>query len=261
MTDKPFSPRELLLRALKSQVDLGMGEVVIRKKRMSARPATAAASEVEHIVPIAEALDQPQRLYEPRRSPTAVLVDPSFDSLESHRTAICECQLCPLGATRHKFVYGVGSPAARLIFVGEAPGHDEDLQGEPFVGRAGQLLDRILAAIQLSRRDIYIANIIKCRPPGNRDPLPDEVTKCIPYLREQIRIIRPKLLCALGRIAAQNLLATTTPLGKLRGKWHEFEGIPLLVTYHPAALLRFPEYKKETWADMQTLKARYDTVG
>jgi len=146
------------------------------------------------------------------------------------------------------------------MFVGEAPGADEDRLGEPFVGRAGQLLDKILAAINFSREQIYIANILKCRPPGNRDPQPDEMSKCFPYLHEQVRLIRPKLICALGRIAAQALLETKTPLGKLRGSWHQFRGVPLLVTYHPAALLRFAAYKKDTWVDMQLLRARYDEL-
>jgi DNA polymerase len=146
------------------------------------------------------------------------------------------------------------------MFIGEAPGADEDRKGEPFVGRAGQLLDRILAAIEFSRDEVYIANMLKCRPPNNRDPQTDEMDLCTPYLREQIRLIKPKLICMLGRIAAQGLLRTTTPLGKLRGRWHEFEGIPSLVTYHPAALLRFQAYKKDTWEDMKLLKARYDEL-
>jgi DNA polymerase len=146
------------------------------------------------------------------------------------------------------------------MFIGEAPGADEDRKGEPFVGRAGQLLDRILAAIEFSRDGVYIANMLKCRPPNNRDPQTDEMDLCTPYLREQIRIIKPKLICMLGRIAAQGLLRTTTPLGKMRGRWHEFEGIPSLVTYHPAALLRFQAYKKDTWEDMKLLKTRYDEL-
>jgi uracil-DNA glycosylase family 4 len=146
------------------------------------------------------------------------------------------------------------------MFIGEAPGRDEDLQGEPFVGRAGQLLDRILAAMGLSREEVYIGNILKCRPPNNRDPLPDEAEKCLPHLFEQIALIKPKLICALGRIAGQILLNTTAPLGKLRGQWHEFEEIPLMVTYHPAALLRSPGYKKDLWADMQVLKKRLDEL-
>jgi len=188
------------------------------------------------------------------------ITQPSYPSLEKHNQAICNCQLCPLGKTRNKFVYGVGNPSADLMFIGEAPGADEDRLGEPFVGRAGQLLDKILAAMQLSRNHIYIANILKCRPPNNRDPLPDEMELCTPFLHEQIRIIKPKLICALGRISAQALLKTTTPLGKLRKNWHIYEGVPLLVTYHPAALLRFPVYKRDTWEDMQMLKARLDSM-
>ena len=168
--------------------------------------------------------------------------------------------MCPLGRTRNKFVYGVGSETADVMFIGEAPGADEDRLGEPFVGRAGQLLDKILAAIQFSRKDVYIANILKCRPPGNRDPQPEEMEQCFPYLKEQIKIIKPKLLCALGRVAAQAILQTKTPLGKLRGKWHSFENIPLIVTYHPAALLRFSGYKRDTWEDMKELNAQYDAV-
>jgi DNA polymerase len=146
------------------------------------------------------------------------------------------------------------------MFIGEAPGAEEDRLGEPFVGRAGQLLDRILEAMKFTRQDIYIANILKCRPPSNRDPQPDEMNKCTPYLNEQIRIIQPKLICLLGRIASQALLQTTSPLGKMRGHWHEHAGVPVIVTYHPAALLRFPGYKKETWEDMKTLRARYDAL-
>ncbi|UCG63300.1 MAG: uracil-DNA glycosylase [Candidatus Zixiibacteriota bacterium] len=185
---------------------------------------------------------------------------PQFDSIESHCEAICNCQLCPLGATRNKFVYGVGHPKADLLFIGEAPGAEEDRLGEPFVGRAGQLLDRILAAMKLSRQQVYIANIIKCRPPNNRDPQPDEMAKCFPYLDEQIRLIKPKIICALGRVSGQVLLKTTTPLGRLRKQWHDYQGIPLLVTYHQAALLRFPSYKKDTWEDMQMLKAKLDSL-
>ncbi|MCP4706750.1 MAG: uracil-DNA glycosylase [candidate division Zixibacteria bacterium] len=184
-----------------------------------------------------------------------------YRSLTGHYKAICDCQNCSLGATRTKFVYGVGNPKADVMFVGEAPGRDEDLSGEPFVGRAGKLLDKILEAIQFSRENqVYIANILKCRPPNNRDPQPDEMKTCMPYLREQIRIIKPKIICALGRVAAQALLDTTTPLGKLRGSWHEFENTPFIVTYHPAALLRFQKYKKDCWEDIKMLKAKYDIL-
>lgn len=188
------------------------------------------------------------------------LGDPEHSSLEEHRREICNCQKCPLGKTRTKFVYGVGNPKADILFIGEAPGREEDRQGEPFVGRAGKLLDKILAAMGYERDDVYIANILKCRPPENRDPQPEEMKACMPYLLEQIRLIQPQFIVALGRIAAHALLETTTPLGKLRGKWHKFQGIPLIVTYHPAALLRAPQYKRPTWEDMQVLMAEYERV-
>jgi uracil-DNA glycosylase len=173
---------------------------------------------------------------------------------------IKECTKCRLHEGRHKFVFGVGNPAAEVMFIGEGPGHDEDMKGEPFVGRAGQLLDKILAAIQFDRKQIYIANIVKCRPPNNRDPQPDEMAECLPYLKKQIEIIDPKLICCLGRIAAQALLQVTTPLGKLRGRFIEWEGRKVMVTYHPAALLRFPQYKRDTWEDVQMLRKAYDSL-
>jgi uracil-DNA glycosylase family 4 len=181
-----------------------------------------------------------------------------YASLDAFRDAICECQKCPLGATRTKFVFGVGNPEADILFVGEAPGADEDRIGEPFVGRAGKLLDKILVAIELDRSKIYIANILKCRPPGNRDPQPDEMNECFPYLEQQIEIIAPRFICALGRVAAQRLLETKMPLGKMRGQWFDKFNAQVMVTYHPAALLRFPDYKKDTWEDVQRLKAAFD---
>lgn len=168
------------------------------------------------------------------------------------------CQRCSLAQTRTNFVFGNGNEAAELVFVGEAPGQEEDLQGKPFVGRAGQLLTRIIESIGFRREEVYITNILKCRPPGNRDPLPEEIKQCEPYLIEQLRIINPRVICALGRIAAQTLLKTKTPLSKLRGAVHDYQGIKLIVTYHPAALLRYPQYKKSTWEDMQLLRRVYD---
>jgi DNA polymerase len=183
-----------------------------------------------------------------------------YSNLESHFKDICECQKCPLGETRTKFVYGVGNDNADVMFIGEAPGRDEDLKGEPFVGRAGQLLDKILNAVEFSRSEVYIANILKCRPPNNRDPQADEMETCLPFLKEQIKIIKPKIICALGRISAQALLQTSTPLGKLRKRWHTFEGIPFIVTYHPAALLRFQQYKRDCWEDIQMLRKKYEEL-
>ncbi len=181
-------------------------------------------------------------------------------ALASFKSEIENCTKCRLHEGRNKFVFGVGNPDADAMFIGEGPGRDEDMKGEPFVGRAGQLLDRILAAIKFDRSIVYIGNIVKCRPPANRDPQPDEMTTCMPYLLRQIEIIRPKLICCLGRISAQALLQTSTPLGRLRKKFHDFGNAKLIVTYHPAALLRFPQYKKDTWEDVQMLRAEYDSL-
>jgi len=173
---------------------------------------------------------------------------------------ICTCMKCPLGATRNKFVFGVGSPHATLMLVGEAPGADEDAQGEPFVGRAGQLLNKILEAIHFKREDVYICNILKCRPPGNRKPAPEEIESCVPYLRKQIELIRPRVLLCLGLTAAENLLQTSESLANLRGRVLRYEGIPLMVTYHPAALLRNPNWKRPTWEDVQAVRKLHDEL-
>ncbi len=165
--------------------------------------------------------------------------------------AVRACTRCLLSASRTQGVPGVGDRAAEWLFIGEAPGADEDRQGEPFVGQAGKLLDAMLAGIGLQRgRNVYIANILKSRPPGNRDPNPDEVAACLPYLERQIDLIRPRLIVVLGRIAAQTLLVTDTPIGKLRGHVHQYRGVPMVVTYHPAYLLRSPADKAKTWEDL-----------
>lgn len=180
--------------------------------------------------------------------------------LRSLESLICTCTKCALGHTRTKFVFGVGNPKADLVLVGEAPGADEDAQGEPFVGRAGQLLNKILEAIRFRREDVYICNILKCRPPNNRDPLPDEVALCEAYLWKQLELIRPKLILCLGRIAAQVLLKTSESLTSLRGRVHDYRGIRLMVTYHPAALLRNPNWKRPAWEDVQKLRRLYDEL-
>ncbi len=181
------------------------------------------------------------------------------DMLEDYHEFIRDCRKCPLAETRHHLVFGAGNPEANLMLIGEAPGEDEDLQGKPFVGKAGQLLDKILAAIDFQREDIYIGNILKCRPPGNRDPLPQEIALCLPHINRQIEIIQPKIILALGRIAAQTLLETTSSLGRLRGRVHTYrEDILLMVTYHPAALLRNPQWKRPVWEDVQQLRHLYD---
>jgi DNA polymerase len=166
------------------------------------------------------------------------------------------CTRCRLAGGRQTVVFGTGNPDADLMFVGEAPGAEEDRQGLPFVGRAGELLTRIIQAIEMRREDVYIANILKCRPPGNRDPLPDEAAACLPFLEEQIALVRPRVLVALGRIAAQVLLGNDTPLGRMRGRWYSIQEVPAMVTYHPAALLRNPALKRPTWEDMQQVRDR-----
>jgi uracil-DNA glycosylase family 4 len=181
-------------------------------------------------------------------------------SLDELNKLICECQKCPLGKTRNKFVFGVGNPDAEVMLIGEAPGADEDAQGEPFVGRAGKLLNDILKAINFEREEVYIANIIKCRPPGNRNPLPEEMEKCIPYLYKQIDLIKPRAILCLGLVAASALLKMKQSLGKLRGSVFEFENIKVMVTYHPAALLRNPQWKKGCWEDVQKFRKLFDDL-
>jgi len=177
-------------------------------------------------------------------------------ALEIIRDEVAACHRCQeLADTRTQTVFGVGNPRARLVFCGEAPGADEDRQGEPFVGRAGQLLTKIIEACTLSREDVYILNVLKCRPPNNRNPLATEVTHCRGYLDRQLEIIRPEYICCLGTTAAQTLLETTTPIGKLRGTFHDYNGIPVWCTYHPAYLLRNPPAKRQVWDDMRSLMA------
>lgn len=178
--------------------------------------------------------------------------------LEAFRLEIGDCRKCGLAAGRSRLVFGAGNPGARLMIVGEAPGEEEDKRGEPFVGEAGRLLDSILAAIGFDREEVYIANVLKCRPPHNRDPLPEETALCLPHLEGQIDRIRPRLILALGRFAAQSLLSCADPLSRLRGAVHERAGVPVIVTYHPAALLRNPEWKRPTWEDVQRLRKLYD---
>ena len=180
--------------------------------------------------------------------------------LEAFRAEICNCTACPLGHSRQNFVFGSGNPQAGIMFVGEAPGAEEDRQGLPFVGEAGRLLTRIIEAMRLRREDVYICNVLKCRPPNNRDPLPEEVDQCEPYLKRQIEIVQPRIICALGRVASQALLRTQSPLGSLRRTLHQYEGIPVIVTYHPAALLRNAGFKRQTWEDVKWLRRQYDGV-
>ncbi len=191
---------------------------------------------------------------------TAPMADPfkihgDHPPLKSFYEEIRQCRKCDLSKSRRHFVFGMGNPRADIMFIGEAPGRDEDEQGFPFVGRAGKLLDRMLFALNLKREDIYIANVLKCRPPGNRDPLPDEVLQCEPYLKQQLAIIQPRVVVALGRIAAQVLLKSDSSLKKLRETVHSYNGIPFIVTYHPAALLRNSGWKALAWHDLKKIKS------
>lgn len=196
----------------------------------------------------------------PVDAPPAVPPEPwgEATSLASLDEQICTCMKCPLGRTRTNFVFGVGNPNADVVFIGEAPGADEDAQGEPFVGRAGQLLNKIIEAVEMKREDVYICNILKCRPPQNREPLPSEMELCTPYLNKQIALIKPKFIICLGRISAQWLLQTNETLGALRGRVHDYHGAHLIVTYHPAALLRNPNWKRPAWEDMKMFKQLHD---
>ena len=182
-------------------------------------------------------------------------------TMETLAQTCAECQKCALGATRTKSVFGTGNPNADLMFVGEAPGEQEDLSGIPFVGRAGQLLDKFLYAVDIDRKDVYIANILKCRPPKNRDPLPEEEDACIEYLREQVRLIKPKVIVCLGRISAMRLIKPDFKITKEHGTWFEKGGYAMTAVYHPAALLRDPRKKEEMLEDMKAIRQKlYETA-
>jgi len=174
-------------------------------------------------------------------------------TLEEVQKELGDCKRCKLHRTRRTIVFGEGNGKATLMFIGEGPGYDEDVQGRPFVGKAGQLLTKIIESINLKREEVYIANIVKCRPPQNRNPEPDEIESCNPFLMKQIRVIQPKIICALGTFAAQTLLKTDTKISALRGKLFDLEGIKVIPTYHPAFLLRNPERKREVWEDMKKI--------
>lgn len=182
------------------------------------------------------------------------------ETLDELNAKINTCMKCGLGKLRNNFVFGVGNPNADVVVIGEAPGADEDAQGEPFVGRAGQLLNKILEATGFKREEVFILNILKCRPPGNRNPAPDEAELCRPYLDKQLKLINPKLLLLLGKVASETLLKTKEPLNKLRGKVHDYKGWKLMITFHPAALLRNPNWKRPTWEDMQQFRALYEEM-
>ena len=177
--------------------------------------------------------------------------------LKEYYESIKNCFDCPLGNTRNNFVFGEGNPNSNIVFVGEAPGEKEDLLGRPFVGKSGKLLDKILLAINLKREDIYILNIVKCRPPNNRNPLSEEIKECEKYLKKQLDIIKPNLIVSLGRVSAMTLLKNNESLSKLRNRIHKYQNIDLIATYHPAALLRNPNLKRDAWEDFKLIKNKY----
>jgi uracil-DNA glycosylase len=249
--DKPLVDELLFLR------DLGFTHLDLRARKGEAPIAAQPSRELAQgpaTVPFAEDADR----LEPGPSRAEIL---SADDLESLHIVSANCQRCRLAKSRTQVVFGVGNPNADLMFVGEAPGRDEDLQGAPFVGRAGQLLTDIIKAMKLSREEVYIANVIKCRPPENRNPEPDEMEACDPYIRRQIEMIRPKVIVALGRFPLQSLTGKGYSITKVRGQWLDVDGVKLMPTYHPAYLLRTPAAKKDVWADMKKVMAELGIEG
>jgi uracil-DNA glycosylase family 4 len=237
---------------------MGYGDLYLNSSRGAARSApapvsiagTVAAAPAAPVAPVAPA------------SVVPIAVDgevsPRVAELAALAGVAAGCTRCRLAEGRTKVVFGAGNPNAELMFIGEGPGAEEDRQGFPFVGAAGELLTKIIQAIERTREEVYIANVVKCRPPGNRDPQPDEIATCRGYLDKQIALVRPKILVALGRVAALTLLGnevgSDAPIGRMRGQWFQVQGIPTMVTYHPAALLRNPALKRPTWEDMQQVR-------
>lgn len=243
---KPLDPatREQLASRINYYREMGIYEFYRRPVDEASMPVLAAApAEPEHATALRSA------------SPTATAELPVIQdkpaALKAIREDIGDCTRCRLHKGRTNLVFGVGNMNADLMFVGEGPGADEDAQGEPFVGRAGQLLNNMITAMGLKREDVYIANVVKCRPPGNRTPEKDECDTCSPFLLRQIDVIKPKVIVALGAVAAKNLLAINDSMANLRGRWYDFKGSKLAVTYHPAYLLRDPRQKAEAWKDLQ----------
>ena len=255
--------KQALAARLRFYRDLGLTELNRRPVELTS-PEVSGDSSVDSESPDTEAgslspnvlvqeSDIPTRktIFTPSAVPAAVPTTDRISALRIIREEIGECTRCALHKGRHKIVFADGSPEARLMFVGEGPGADEDAQGLPFVGKAGQLLNNMIAAMGLKREEVYIANVVKCRPPGNRTPEPEEANTCVPFLFQQIDVVRPEVIVALGATASTYLLGQRQPLAGLRGRIHSCRGSRLIVTYHPAFLLRDPRQKKEAWADLQ----------
>ena len=271
-------PRDLLRAYLRQRAELGETELVLEglgadalrdlargrgraegpsrpeRPEGAQRPA-AAARPAAPPPPLEGAMRPSPDAPAPYATAEEILRLPVLDAV---RETALGCPRCRLAESRGHVVFGEGSPDAEVMVVGEAPGADEDRTGRPFVGRAGKLLTLLLATVGLQREQVYICNVLKCRPPGNRNPMPDEVEACSPYLLRQVELVKPRAIAAFGAFAAQTLLATPTPIGKLRGRVHDFHGVPLVATYHPAALLRSSAWVRPTWEDLQRLRSVLD---
>ena len=246
--------REKAIRFAEQQYAM-YGEVIVTQRR-SEEQAEAARSATENLMSLFE--EESEQSWFARQLLGIKEEWVEADSLDRLEQMISNCRKCPLWETRNKFVFGTGNPNADIVVIGEAPGAEEDKRGEPFVGAAGKLLTKILEAINFSRDDVYICNILKSRPPGNRRPEANDVEACIPYLYKQLTLVKPKFILALGLTAAKSLLGTTKAMKDLRGSVHDWHGIPMIITYHPAALLRNPQWKRPTWEDVQLLRRLYD---
>jgi uracil-DNA glycosylase family 4 len=260
----PEASREKLEAWLRYYGDLNLGEFFMDRRSMGKRSVEPPVARSQATAPAAVTAAVPAATPSAiRNAPHAVLpvvqaaslfeaIDRvEGDTLELIRENLGECTRCRLHEQRNKIVFGAGNPRAELVFVGEGPGHDEDLQGLPFVGRAGKLLTQMIEAMGLERKDVYICNVVKCRPPENRKPEDDEVATCSPYLYRQLDVIAPKAIVCLGGVAAQTLLKTKDPISRFRGNWFDFRNTKLIATYHPAYLLRNPNAKGEVWKDLQ----------
>jgi uracil-DNA glycosylase family 4 len=259
------TPREKLEAWLRYYDDLNLGAFYTDRRTMGKRPIKRAAEETPAALPVM----RPAIAIAPAKAAPPVSVLPIVnapslfeaidrvenDTLERIREDLGECTRCRLHMQRNKIVFGAGNPRAELVFVGEGPGHDEDVQGLPFVGRAGKLLTQMIEAMGLTREQVYICNVVKCRPPENRKPEDDEVATCSPYLFRQLDVIAPKAIVCLGLTAAQALLKTKDSISRFRGEWFDYRGTKLLATYHPAYLLRNPNAKGEVWMDLQKVMA------
>ncbi len=261
---------ELAKRYFKQRIELGENEIYLpanlrKPKKVLSEPITSEVIEEKITSTVSLSKDNiPQSvLFAPELSAeeTAYRIElQKANTLEELYNMIKDCKRCPLHKTRTKTVFGDGNPQADVVFIGEAPGYNEDKQGKTFVGKAGALLTKIVEAIKFKREDIFICNILKCRPPNNRDPEPMEIKKCEAHLLRQLELIRPMIICTLGRFAAQTLLCSKAPMWKLRSEAHYYKDILLIPTYHPAALLRNPAYKRDTWEDVKFLRKKYDEL-